>query len=286
MNNFETRTTSDGSITFFSPEFGETFHTKYGAKKEAEITFVQGCNLINKAQKKPVIKILDICYGLGYNSAAALDSIWSINPHCKIELFALEYDQKVPFQAIDNNLLSLWSEPIPTILTNLAQNQQVLTNNLNAQLFYEDARISIQKIAKIGFKADAIFLDPFSPPKCPQLWTVDFLSLVAQCLDYQGRIATYSCSAAVRAALILAGLKIGANFCIGRRSPGTVASFFPEDLPPLSEKEKEHLNTRAAVPYRDPSLSDHGETIKKRREEEQTFSNLEPSSQWKKRWFS
>jgi tRNA U34 5-methylaminomethyl-2-thiouridine-forming methyltransferase MnmC len=286
MNVFETRTTSDGSVTFFSPEFGETFHTKFGAKKEAEISFVQGCNLLKKAQEKSVIKIIDICYGLGYNTAAALDSIWSINPHCKIELFALEYDQKVPFQAIENQLLTLWSEPIPSLLTNLAQNQLVSTNNLNAQLFYEDARISIQKIAKIGFKADAIFLDPFSPPKCPQLWTVDFITLVTQCLDHQGRIATYSCSAALRSALILAGLKIGANFCIGRRSPGTIASFTEENLPPLSEKEKEHLNTRAAIPYRDPSLSDSAEIIKQRRQEEQTLSNLEPSSQWKKRWFS
>jgi tRNA U34 5-methylaminomethyl-2-thiouridine-forming methyltransferase MnmC len=284
MRIFEAKKTSDGSITFFSPEFEETFHTKYGAKKEAEITFVTGCNLIPKAKKKSALKIIDVCYGLGYNTAAALDAIWSINPHCHIELLALEVDERVPSQAIDSQLLKLWREPIPSLLTKFCQKKQLLTQNLKAHLFIEDARLSILKIAPMKFEADAIFLDPFSPPKCPQLWTVEFLGLIAKCLNCQGRIATYSCSAAVRSALRLAGLKIGANFCLGRRSPGTIASFTEEDLVPLSAREIEHLKTRAAIPYRDPNLRDPADIIKQRRVEEQKTSNLEPTSQWKKRW--
>ena len=286
MNEFEIKKTADGSLTFFSSEFGENFHTRYGAKKESEITFVEGCKLSEKAKIKNHLNILDICYGLGYNSAAALSCIWSINPSCKVELIALEADERVPLQAIKNQLFTLWSEPIPHLLTEFVKNRYVLTNQLKAQFLLEDARISIQKVAETGFKADAVFLDPFSPPKCPQLWTVEFLNLVAKCLKPEGRIATYSCSAAVRAALKLAGLNIGANFCVGRRSPGTVASFSGQDLIPLSLKEIEHLQTRAAIPYRDPQLQDNAEIIKQRREKEQAISNLESTSQWKKRWFS
>jgi tRNA U34 5-methylaminomethyl-2-thiouridine-forming methyltransferase MnmC len=83
-----------------------------------------------------------------------------------------------------------------------------------------------------------------------------------------------------------AGLKIGATAPVGRRSPGTVASFSDRDLPPLSPQEQEHLQTRAAIPYRDPNLSDSAEEIRQRRQQEQDLSSLEPTSSWKKRWAS
>lgn len=285
INTFEIQKTDDGSITFISSEFGESFHTKYGAKNEAEITYVQGCQLLEKAKNQPSFKILDICYGLGYNTAQALSCIWSINPNCQIQIMALELDERVPLQAIDNQLLNSWQPLIIDLLTKLATKKTISRQNLQAELLIEDARISIQKLAALNFQADAIFLDPFSPPKCPQLWTVEFLNLVAKCLNKTGIIATYSCSASIRYALQLAQLNIGQNKSIGRRSPGTLASFSSKYIVPLSLIEIEHLKTRAAIPYRDPNLHDSTEIIKERREKEQAESQLEPTTKWKKRWF-
>lgn len=86
-----------------------------------------------------------------------------------------------------------------------------------------DARTTIQVVQASGFQVDAIFLDQFSPPNCPQLWTVEFLEQVAKCLSSTGRLATYSCTA-LRTALLAAGLKIGFTPPVGRRSTGTVAT--------------------------------------------------------------
>ena len=112
-------------------------------------------------------------------------------------------------------------------------------------------------------------------------------------------LATYSCAAAVRTALLNAKLSIGSTSPVGRKAPGTVAAFSTSyeankqpnqsnsplhQLPPLSQSEKEHLYTRAAVPYRDPKLIDSPEAIIKRRELEQQASKLEPTSRWRKRW--
>ena len=55
-------------------------------------------------------------------------------------------------------------------------------------------------------------------------------------------------------------------------------------MPPLSHTEKEHLLTPAAIPDRDPDLSDPAEIILKRRQQETEVSVLESSSQWRKRW--
>jgi tRNA U34 5-methylaminomethyl-2-thiouridine-forming methyltransferase MnmC len=285
--------TDDGSFTFFSDEFSETFHTASGAAQEAQKKFVEPCQLAAKADcaKRSArgdrsLKILDICYGLGYNSAAALKTIWATNPDCRVEIIALERDKIIPQQAIAHQLLDRWSSPIVELLKKLAQNQQIQTPRLTARLLLGDARETIEQVRESGFQADAIFLDPFSPPKCPQLWTVEFLSIVAQCLKTDGRLATYSCAASVRTALQLAGLQVGASNSVGRRSPGTISSFSIRNLPTLSQQESEHLQTRAAIPYRDPSLRDSAELIKQRRKIEQLASALEPTSQWKKRWSS
>ncbi len=285
--------TKDGSYTFFSEEFQENYHSYYGAKQEAEIKFVQPTQIRNLARNHSSIRILDICYGLGYNSAAAIEAIWQINPQCHVELIGLEISAEVPQQAISNKLLSLWQEPIPQLLSTLGTKSQVTTSLLQGALLLGDARKTIQQLCQQNWQADAIFLDPFSPPKCPQLWTVEFIAKVAHCLKPKGKLATYSCAAAVRTALSLAGLNFSSTRGMGGKSPGTVASFgehqelyLKENLifMPLSPQEKEHLHTRAAIPYRDIYLRDSAEVIRKNRRKEQEVSSLESTSQWKKRW--
>ncbi len=277
--------TADGSFTFFSAEFGETFHSVHGARQEAELKFVEPTGLALKALQ-PAVRILDICYGLGYNTAAALATIWSVNPDCRVEWVGLELDPAVPEAAIAHHLLDSSPAPIPQLLTELAQSAEIHTDRLAAQLLIGDARETIREVCQSGFQADALFLDPFSPPTCPQLWTVEFLGLAGQCLKADGVLATYSCSAAVRAALMEAGLRVGSSPPVGRRSPGTVASLTAAGLPALSPQEQEHLRTRAAIPYRDPQLRDSAEAIVRRRKQEQQASSLEPTSHWKKRWLN
>ncbi|MGF1479036.1 MAG: tRNA (5-methylaminomethyl-2-thiouridine)(34)-methyltransferase MnmD [Cyanophyceae cyanobacterium] len=280
--------TADGSFTFFSAEFDEAFHSYSGARLESQQKFVGPCHVARKAQSSS-LTILDVCYGLGYNSAVALATIWAINPSCRVELTGLEADPTVPLHATEHQLLAAALDearysPIVNLLETLSQFHQVQTKRVQAQLLIGDARKTIQQYA-VG-KADVVFLDPFSPPKCPQLWTVEFLGLVAQRLAPEGRLATYSCAAAVRTALKSAGLTFGPTQGTGRQSPGTVASFSRESISELSPQEREHLNTRAAVPYRDPRLQDAAEIIVQRRQQEQQQSRLEPTSHWKKRWMN
>jgi tRNA U34 5-methylaminomethyl-2-thiouridine-forming methyltransferase MnmC len=281
---FTPQLTEDGSYTFFSQEFQETFHSSFGAKQEAEVRYIEPCQLQQLATRQAKIQILDVCYGLGYNSAAALEAIWSVNPCCQVELIALEIAADVPQQAIQHNLLGQWQFSVASKLAELANKSKVSQDLFSAQLLLGDARQTITSLIKQNWQADAIFLDPFSPPKCPQLWTVEFIDLLSQCLAPQGRLATYSASAAVRTALLTAGLNIGSITGAGRKSPGTIAAFKYKNLPPLSLMEQEHLQTRAATPYRDRSLENSPEKIIAHRQQEQQKSDREATSQWRKRW--
>ncbi|MBE9037286.1 tRNA (5-methylaminomethyl-2-thiouridine)(34)-methyltransferase MnmD [aff. Roholtiella sp. LEGE 12411] len=294
LENFTPQLTADGSFTFTSKEFGESFHSHYGAKQESFFKFVVPTQLATVAHK-PVLRLFDVCYGLGYNTAAALQTIWAVNPSCYVEVIGLELNPSVPKAAIAHHLFDNWNCNHTEILTQLAFEHQVQTACLKATLIIGDARSSIALVHQSGFRADAIFLDPFSPPQCPQLWTVEFIKQLSLCLHEDGLLATYSCAAAVRTALLAANLQIGSTPPVGRRSPGTVAAHNKEKretlefpLSPssyqLSQAEKEHLLTRAAIPYRDRELNDSAEVIVMRRQQEQQASSLEPTSHWRKRW--
>ena len=275
--------TADGSMTLFSTDFGEWFHSREGAYAEAITTYVEATDLATLAQA-PTLALLDVCYGLGYNTAAALSTITQVNPHCQVHLMALELDPRVPRQAVDANLINGWPTAIQTCLAELATAGQAYRPWLQAALLWGDARQRIQSLEQSGFQVDVIFFDPFSPPHCPELWTVEFIQQVARCLKPSGKLVTYSCAAAGRTAFQLAGLSIGPVKAAGRRWPGTLAQINPEGLAPLSLQAQEHLLTRAAVPYRDLTLADRAETIRQRRQQEQMTSPLEPTSRWRQRW--
>jgi tRNA U34 5-methylaminomethyl-2-thiouridine-forming methyltransferase MnmC len=277
--------TADGSFTLFSEDFGEWFHSRAGAYTEAQTTYVEATNLANLAQS-PALTILDVCYGLGYNTAAALATVSQVNPACRVNLVGLELDARVPQQAVAQDLIAPWPTEVQAVLQQLATEGQVKRPSLQATLILGDARQTVQTLVKEGFQADVIFFDPFSPPHCPELWTVEFIQQVAHCLSPQGRLATYSCAAAVRTAFQQAELCLGAIAAAGRRWPGTLAQFTAEGLSPLSLQEQEHLLTRAAVPYRDPTLTDSADAIRQRRQQEQQQSNLGPTSHWRKRWLA
>jgi hypothetical protein len=73
--------TADGSFTLFSEDFGEWFHSREGAYTEAYTTYVEATDLTKLAQPES-LTLLDVCYGLGYNTAAALATVQQVNPQC------------------------------------------------------------------------------------------------------------------------------------------------------------------------------------------------------------
>lgn len=280
--------TDDGSFTFFSETFGEAFHSLRGARAEAFEKFARATHLRERAAGDRLC-LLDVCYGLGYNTAAALETIWAANPRCHVTIYGLEVDATVPRAAVQPPLIESWSPAIRPILVELAQSGCCDRPDLTARLLIGDARQTIQTLPHRNVQADAILFDPFSPRRCPQLWTVEFFRAVARCLAPEGILATYSRAASVRRAMQLAGLAIGSMPLQAAALPhewsqGTVARHRAVDLPPLSPMEQEHLHTRAAVPYRDPSLHGLPETILARHQQEQAASTLESTSSWRRRW--
>ena len=168
-----------------------------------------------------------------------------------------------------------------------------------------DARQQLGRLpAALSGGCDLVFLDAFSPARCPQLWTQEFLGRLAELLRPQGRLLTYCTAAAVRRGMELAGLRLaslqpdrerseggeaGPRWSRDPWSVGTVASPTPlataASLRPLSDMEREHLDSRAAVPYRDPQgCAEPATILAQRSEEQQRETGLISTSVWRRRW--
>ncbi len=114
---------------------------------------------------------------------------------------------------------------------------------------------------------DFIFLDAFSPKKCPNLWTFDFFKLLYSHLSENGKILTYSNSPAVRNAFIKNNFYIGKIYNDNEnRYTGTIAVKNADLIKyKLSKYEYGLLNTRAGIMYSDKNLNDSNEIILQRR---------------------
>lgn len=104
-------TTQDGSLGLYSEEVHDIYHSSYGAHWESLTKFVRVGQLTEFANDHEQIKILDICYGIGYNTKTAIDEILKVNGAAKIFIDALEIDENLILispllsgQKIDNRI--------------------------------------------------------------------------------------------------------------------------------------------------------------------------------------
>jgi tRNA U34 5-methylaminomethyl-2-thiouridine-forming methyltransferase MnmC len=259
--------TKDGSYSLRSVFFKENFHSLLGALEETKSKFTATSNL--QRFKGKSINVLDICFGLGYNSASLLDEL--IKQKSYLNLYALEIDKKpLEYSLRNKSFFKLWDPKVRTIFESLYRKNYFEDQFFKCSVLWGDAREEINIIPS-SIKFDLIYLDGFSPQKCPQVWTIEFLSKVTENLNSHGYLITYSSAAAVRKTLRNLGLEIF-----------TIKPSF--NFEKLSLMEEEHLLTKASIPYRDQDLNSSKDDIIKRRLDEQFLSNLLSTKKWREKW--
>lgn len=425
--------TNDGSVGLYSPEADDIYHSTYGALSEALEKFVLPMELSEFIKRNNQIKILDICYGIGYNSKTFLDffiknfllknnttaAIGSDNISLKntnkkssnfnIYIKAIDTDKTLAYLSpfivtgkkyFRSNKLSFHDERVekflnkknviskenstrekikylfsnrkkksvinngkflrssnpkispvtniiflleiinshPEFLTdvninhiltdkkykeflardiaalfNFKRNQgykYTLLRRLNVflhNIYYNHLSISYKKALKClklcNFNFDLkicdarnaiiedkntynfVFLDAFTPAKCPALWTLDFFKLLYDRIDEDGIILTYSNSASVRKAFLESGFYVGKIYNESEsKFIGTIASKNKSLIKnELSQYDLGLLNTKAGIVYRDKNLNASNEAIIASHKSEVETSDLESSSSYIKK---
>ena len=105
--------TKDGSFSLRSLFFQENFHSLEGALKETEIKFINPSDL--KRFKDKSLNVLDICFGLGYNSASLFSNLTRQNSF--LNWYALEIDKKpLKYSLSNKSFQKLWDPKVLKIL--------------------------------------------------------------------------------------------------------------------------------------------------------------------------
>ncbi|MCY4381219.1 MAG: MnmC family methyltransferase [Proteobacteria bacterium] len=316
---YSSYTTDDGSFSLYSLDAKEAFHHSMGAHSETKMKFIIPAEFDLYAKEYPhtPLYFLDVCFGLGYGSmltyAAAQQLGICLHTHA-LDISRLPLRAALSHQDFRDQCPLFCLELLKSLYRTGAWYHPQLGEG---HAYWQDAR---QSVRSLDCSYDVIYLDAFSAKSCPELWTRDFLAELIRRLKVGGRLITYATSASLRQSLIALGCQVystqlpDAETVYGNmknlRSPwsmGTVA--FKPQLPSadspasqffwrspkqgkrpfcsLSIMEREHLETKAAVPYRDPSLAASQEMILARRQTEQNSSkwtHLMTTSRWRRKW--
>jgi len=162
--------TKDGSYSLRSVFFQENFHSLLGALEETKSKFTATSNL--QRFKGKSLYVLDICFGLGYNSASLLDELIKLKSY--LNLYALEIDiSPLVYSHRNESFLKLWDPIVKKIFEKLYRKDYFEDQFFKCSILWGDAREKIYVIPS-SIKFDLIYLDGFSPQKCPQVWTLNF----------------------------------------------------------------------------------------------------------------
>lgn len=142
-----------------------------------------------------------------------------------------------------------------------------------------DARLSLKEDTQLY---NYVFLDAFTPAKCPSLWSREFFKLLFEHLEDDGMILTYSNSAAIRNAMLNAGFHVGKIYNkASDKFTGTIAVKNKSLIKfELSEYDLGLINSKAGIFYRDENLTASNDEIIARHEIEVKNSSLISSSRY------
>ena len=135
--------TKDGSYSLRSLFFHENFHSLLGALEETKLKFTATSNL--QRFKSKSLNVLDICFGLGYNSASLLNEL--IKQKSYLNLYALEIDKKpLEYSLRNESFLKLWAPKVKTIFESLYRKDFFEDPFFKCSVLWGDAREKINII--------------------------------------------------------------------------------------------------------------------------------------------
>lgn len=203
--------TADG--TPFSREFEDIYHSERGGLAQARHVFLSGNGLPERWRGRSSFTIMETGFGLGLNFLAAWDA-WRADPSRPSRLHFISVESRpvaagdlaaalAPFaelQALARALLGRWPPPLAGF-----HRVHFDGGNVILTLLLGEAR---ELLPQLVARADALFLDGFSPAKNPAIWSPEIVRELARLAAPGATLATWTVAGGVRAALIDAGFSI------------------------------------------------------------------------------
>lgn len=201
--------TEDGSCTWLSPRYGETFHSIHGALTESRHVYLRGTQTESRLQHAAQARVLEVGFGLGLNFLVTGNA--AIDCQAQLEYHALEHALFPARELATLDYAAVLShQPLSTALNAYLQSDQVTVGVSNHSELLAGIHLHLHlfdasKGALPPGPFDAIYLDAFSPLVNPECWTAAFLGTLFNRLRPGGMLSTYCVKGDVRRRLIALG---------------------------------------------------------------------------------
>jgi len=208
----------DGSFTAYSSAFNEHYHsTRDGALHESLYKHV--IPAFEHHKDKEELTILDICFGLGFNTLATLYYMRKNGIKKKVRIFSPEFDADLIASLRNFTYPDIFTSFLP-IVEALSTTHVYKDEQLYIELYIGDAREYLRSCEE---RFDIVYQDAFSPATNPLLWTKEYFADIARLIKDDGIVTTYSMALKTRLALYENGFNIYINSGEGHRD-ATLAS--------------------------------------------------------------
>lgn len=167
MRDYEPYFTEDGSVGLYSYADKDVYHSKFGALTEAWEKFILPANIdINNINE---LKVLDICYGIGYNTKALMSFVIN-NLKIKKENFLKKFLRKIFTKCY--NIVSIGVNKIAKKNIELLVYSDTIDNDKNILIDCLDINEELVKLSPF-----------FKTLKTPEEIYESFLPKILSCFD-------------------------------------------------------------------------------------------------------
>ena len=264
--------TDDGTSTALLAEYGEGMHSRSGAYEEALRKHLVPSRVLEHRDR--ALSVLDVGFGLGYNILALIHEYFLRNSGVRLSVVSLEKERSL-LPALEMISFNDKRDDLYDHIRRAYAKGHTEIGEISIEVLFDDARNSLRHLGDSAFHA--VFFDPFSPARNPELWSTDVFKELFRIMKDGAMLTTYSSASHVRAAMLDAGLAVGRGPSVGGKREGTIASK-GNVIPSLTASEIAAIRSDPrSAPFRDPSLSSGRESIREKRRQAIRAARLWPT---------
>ncbi len=205
--------TKDGSNTLFSKLYNQHYHNPDdGAINEALSKHIIPAFTFHKNKKELVI--LDICFGIGYNTFSTIYYVIKNNIDVKLNIFSPELDGNL-VKSLETFEFPKEFENIKHIIKSVAQTGKYEDKKIKIEVFIGDARDYIRNLEKNSF--DIVYQDAFSSDVNFELWTKEYFDDIYKLCNDTCILSSYAIATPIRLSMYEAGFFIYENRPVKRK---------------------------------------------------------------------
>lgn len=216
---------------------GDVYFSSEDGLEESRAVFLAGCGLPAAWAQRPTFTIAELGFGTGLNFLAAWQ-MWRAHRPAQGWLNFVSFEG-YPLDPEDAaRALARWPE-LADLAAQLCQRWPVRAHGVQ-QIIWPQARVTLTlhtgpieaMLPQAAFKADAWFLDGFSPAKNEAMWRETLWPLIAARSHPGARAATFTVAGAVRRGLTAAGFEVEKKPGHGRKRERLEARFATDKAAP------------------------------------------------------